>query len=641
MLKLILPHSIIERRFALGFSVMLLICVGLLIWMGGPGWAAFFDVWLPVLGGDSEMKTKTVDFARGGTVFAASGSILLILILWLTRRWWCITFNGGETVAKGGRVFLTGLIVVGVIATALRAPRMMVSLYNDETETVQRYIAGQYEHDYREADEVLLSDELPKFRSVDWTTTFHDNRRGNNHNLFSILGRLIHSPFVDTPGELNEYILRIPALLGGLLSIAAVGGILSSLGRPRVGLIAMILLALHPWHVRFSSEARGYGLQMGFAALTVWCLVRAWKTGGWGWWLGFAAAQAFTLWANVGALYFAIGLNVAAAIGLVVHWRRNREYGATGVRFRQWFVSNLLSAIAFMLVMAPSVPQISRATEINDSLRTGLPWGWEIDVPALLFVGMPYNDADPNSVINPAIQKWFFTEPLMVIGIIGVLILLGAGVVSLLRQRGPEKWLLVITPILGVGLSLLVSGQKGVTFLEWYVVWATPFVAIWLASGVSSLCLNSEGRAPAWRRFAIYGCIVLFVFASWKPLQVYRYYGKQAMREAVEIANHGRHFPDLEAAPTKPIVAHWYTYAPIYDPYTKVAFKTEHLEGLVQKARAENRELYFILAQREAASAENGEIIARLDSAEFEFVSLLPGLEEPQFNTEVFRWVGP
>jgi len=44
-------------------------------------------------------------------------------------------------------------------------------------------------------------------------------------------------------------------------------------GYARAGLLAVLLLALHPWHIRYSTEARGYTLMLLFFILTVWALM--------------------------------------------------------------------------------------------------------------------------------------------------------------------------------------------------------------------------------------------------------------------------------------------------------------------------------------------------------------------------------
>ncbi len=52
--------------------------------------------------------------------------------------------------------------------------------------------------------------------------------------------------------------MRVPTLLVGMLSVAAVAWLLLECGFPLAGAIAAFLLALHPWHLRYATEARGY-----------------------------------------------------------------------------------------------------------------------------------------------------------------------------------------------------------------------------------------------------------------------------------------------------------------------------------------------------------------------------------------------
>jgi hypothetical protein len=74
------------------------------------------------------------------------------------------------------------------------------------------------------------------------------------------------------PGDTAK---KIPVVLWGVASIAALGALLRRRGGPRVGLLTAALLAAAPFHVRYSQEYRPYALGTFLACLSLWLLDRA------------------------------------------------------------------------------------------------------------------------------------------------------------------------------------------------------------------------------------------------------------------------------------------------------------------------------------------------------------------------------
>jgi uncharacterized membrane protein len=118
----------------------------------------------------------------------------------------------------------------------------------------------------------------------------------------------------------------------------------------RVGLAAALIVAIVPFHVYYSQEARMYAL-LGFAAMaTTYFFVRAWNDGGWGNWIAFAAFGVLTLYAhNLGVMFL-------AALDLWVLWAWFRPGGARWHNFRPLLVSHLLILVLFApwLIVVPS-----------------------------------------------------------------------------------------------------------------------------------------------------------------------------------------------------------------------------------------------------------------------------------------------
>jgi mannosyltransferase len=118
----------------------------------------------------------------------------------------------------------------------------------------------------------------------------------------------------------------------------------------RVGLAAALVVAVAPFTIYYSQEARMYAL-LGFAAMTMtYFFVRAWTDGGWGNWFAFGVFGALTLYAHN------LGVMVLAGLDLWVLWAWFRPGGARWRNFRPLLLSHLLvlGLFAPWLIVVPS-----------------------------------------------------------------------------------------------------------------------------------------------------------------------------------------------------------------------------------------------------------------------------------------------
>ena len=80
---------------------------------------------------------------------------------------------------------------------------------------------------------------------------------------------------------------------------------------PFAGVLAAWLLALHPWHIRFTSEARGYSLLRCIIPIVPYFWIRAIRQNEWRWWLLYSGSQFALIYCYPGSLYVLIVLNGA------------------------------------------------------------------------------------------------------------------------------------------------------------------------------------------------------------------------------------------------------------------------------------------------------------------------------------------
>ncbi|MFN8589020.1 MAG: glycosyltransferase family 39 protein [Candidatus Eisenbacteria bacterium] len=167
------------------------------------------------------------------------------------------------------------------------------------------------------------------------------------------LPTLLVSLWLAVGGESPLWLKTLP-LAFGLLTVAVTYGFARALFGRRTALLAAALLALHPSHVYFSQELRGYGL------LTLVLLLAAWSA--WRWVergrlrhaAGWIAAAALALYTH----YLAAVVIALLGAGALVAVRRN------AARVRAWLAIHALLALAVapLLWLLPAQLSLSRHT---------------------------------------------------------------------------------------------------------------------------------------------------------------------------------------------------------------------------------------------------------------------------------------
>ena len=132
-------------------------------------------------------------------------------------------------------------------------------------------------------------------------------------------------------------LIRLPSMIAGLLSIPLTYLVGLRAVNRATGLIAAAIVTLSPFMVYFSAEARGYALAIFFLLLSTLALLRAVRSGGWGWWVAYALAStlamyshytaafplvaqlAWALWTFPGLRLAAVGANLGALV-LYLPW---------------------------------------------------------------------------------------------------------------------------------------------------------------------------------------------------------------------------------------------------------------------------------------------------------------------------------
>ncbi|HEY5777315.1 MAG TPA: glycosyltransferase family 39 protein, partial [Terrimicrobiaceae bacterium] len=276
----------------------------------------------------------------------------LLTMLALTARRW--TARGQElqlvlVKCRIPRPFWPLIAIITILYVMTAAARLQQSLWDDEVYTVRKIVLGS---------ERIQSDGSVKIRQLPWSRTLWHYEVPTNHGFQSILCRLslaVYRAIVRPDGlQFSETALRLPSFIAGALAIPALALLVAWLGFPWAGVVAAALLALHPWHLKLATEARGYGFIFLFVPLSVLCAVRAASSGNWRWLVAFATLELALLYTWPGTLLTVIFLN-AAMLALIFRFAVSREAAWTAVF--HWLAAGTFVMLALLPLVAPWIPQ--------------------------------------------------------------------------------------------------------------------------------------------------------------------------------------------------------------------------------------------------------------------------------------------
>jgi Dolichyl-phosphate-mannose-protein mannosyltransferase len=566
----------------------------------------------------TEAKLRAADYARWGSWWAAVGNGVVALGLAVTVRLWAgRELPMVDEPCRVPRHFWWTLAIILLTAVAVRWPRMNLGLYNDEAYNHRRYTVGEFKEG--------------KLQLVKWSQTVWGNQMGNNGPLYSIASRACYAATVAlsggklVPPQPSECALRVPSLIGGVASLFVIALIGLRLAGPRTGMAAAFLGALHPWHVRYSTEARAYGMVLLFSALALLAMIHAVRTGRWRWWLVLALSEFLLMWSFAGAIYFCAGLNLAALVG---RWRQD------GLRWRRLLVANVFAGMLYLQLFLPCVPQIKQAMATYPIFRMGVGAHWLIEAPSYAIFGLAWNDDDPGNPANLTLSRLIAEAPALTSVASFFLVLAGALGVLRLRRLGGGS-ILSLGTLLAFGLAFLISAFTRSVLLSWYVIYLVPAVMVMIGCGLAGVTLRLQHRLAGERISALATFFAAFAALGFygRGLGVVMTHGKGACREAVRT---------MQAEPQSIKVALTaLTNANVYDPSVISIDGDDELQALMAQAHREHRSLYVTYGHAAEAADTHGPIMTILhDSGTFDLVRSIPGLEESQFTHWVWRWNG-
>lgn len=527
------------------------------------------------------------------------------------------------------------------LATLLSAwamlPRLDLSLWGDEEATARRFIVG---HVYpREEGGYLVK--RPSWEKAAWNW---DNGT-NSHLLFNVLARLSHGPADPSGGDperfyFSERRIRLPSFVATLLLVPAAALLVAGIGFPRGAAFSAFLLALHPWIVRYGSDARGYALLMLFSVLALVTLNRALRQPRrTGWWLAFGCCQWLALLSNLTAIYLLLPLNAAA---LWLAWdplapgRKNPLRVAAVWRFAG---AGLLGAMLTVAVLLPILLQAPGYFAKGRLAGEGVTAALMQDLLAYWALGTPWHPWEPG---NPLALVWRDLQETHPLATVWAAVLVGcfvaAGAAVLLARPRARWWLL---PLLGpLALFLIDTERTSHVAYPWYTIGYLPSLLILGGVGFGAIVPTAQ-RWPRLLRAGLpllcgLAVLSLFAVATHPQRQIIRAHPVEPLASSVRHARRvvNPFHPDIDETLTLGFIH----ATRLYDPAMTLAQTDAEFVSALRRADQLRRPLWV-----NAAHLGLGEIshplASRLvqDREVFEAPVIFHGLQDP-CTRYVFRY---
>ena len=259
------------------------------------------------------------------------------------------------------------------------------------------------------------------------------------------------------------------SVIVGLATIVVIWRLGCNVGGAKVGAWAALLLAVSPFHIYYSQEARVYCLYFLLAAAALWLFFRALETDRPIFWVLFAAVSLVGIYTHY---YFAVLLVLVATICVA-------EQGRTA-----W--KNALAAFAAVAVLG--IPVLGLLRNDLDFQSTG------VLQPGFNVVAFAYTHLTfiTGFTVGPSLRDLHvmttaeaIREILPWAAAIGLACAVLAYYGFLALRSGPWMWRLFVLAVLHVAGVGIAGEIVGVGFNVRYVVWALIPLLIWVAAGIS------------------------------------------------------------------------------------------------------------------------------------------------------------
>jgi hypothetical protein len=255
------------------------------------------------------------DLADMGLHFAGWINLAILVSLMVTRSWWmrALPVKQERQLAKGvgglsWRWVWVLLAVGGFAFYYAESSFAKKGLWWDEIWALKQASHGQWREAKNSPSELV-------FAPTSWKRCAFYYPKPTNHALQSLLQKATLTAWQKltgvAPHEVEEIIVRLPSLIASGVAVVLMLRTVGAMG----GVFAMgLILAIHPWHLRYGVDARAYPLIVPLVLASLLAAQRVIGSGGRSIpaWLGLTVALALwaysfmPAWAAIGLMFWVL-----------------------------------------------------------------------------------------------------------------------------------------------------------------------------------------------------------------------------------------------------------------------------------------------------------------------------------------------
>jgi len=620
------PNSRADRGVAVALMALVAVSVAYLIFADTP-WDDTLQKRV-----ESGMPLKPEHYGIIGHWWVSVVTVFVgLTVLLLGRKWWWTPVSEVEVRPDcledsqkrySGRVVrIAILLVIGAVVYGgmARAPRLSHGFWNDEEYAFHRYSWGEVQIDETGARQ---------FKHVDWERALSFNHTGNNHLVHTILARLSIGAWNKATGaeegQFSEASARVFPFAAGLIAIGIAGWLGTAVGGPWIGAACSWMLALSPWHVRYSVEARGYSLMFMALLLMVASAIRALERGGWRWWLLSSLSGAVALAAFPGCVYV---LLIFWPVTLILAWmgRSDKPKGVARL-----LIGNLLGAVGVLWLWLPSVPQVLAYLRRSDTWRAEINTEWLRDLQSHLVSGIPPFTMDLGYQLGLGVGNLSAVAQCILTWVIPALSVVGLFSVVLSKSKTPG--LLVVAAFVG-GPCVLLLREFGneVPMFGWYLFYSLPILVVLVPAAATHIVRV----LPKFGIAFLFAVVTSYGWATHAPRARLAEVPRQTTRDVSEFIR------GADRADMSPITASFGTssrQAFSYDPALKLVSSISELRAIEVEAQESGRPLFVYFCGGRRALERDPELVEDIvNSVHYELVAEFLAFEE-LFGYQVFAF---
>jgi 4-amino-4-deoxy-L-arabinose transferase-like glycosyltransferase len=162
----------------------------------------------------------------------------------------------------------------------------------------------------------------------------------------------------------SEFVTRFLSLLFGVISVPLIYRLGRAMGRPSVGALAAVLLAINPFQVWHAQDVRNYTVWPALSMASLVFLLLALRQGRLRHWVGYAGLALLSVYTHYYDLFLLFFQNLFF-LALVIRHRREKKmpWPQPGPPLRSWLATQAFLAVAFVPWLIYGSSRLTAVTE--------------------------------------------------------------------------------------------------------------------------------------------------------------------------------------------------------------------------------------------------------------------------------------